>query len=77
MLTLFVAVAIGIAIMATAMWAVRLLATPQPAEPDPADVHETEVRYRCTVCGLRLTVTHAQDEELSAPRHCREDMEPA
>ena len=22
-----------------------------------------EVHYRCTVCGLRLTVTHAQDEE--------------
>jgi len=27
------------------------------------------------VCGMRLTVTHAQGEESAAPRHCREDME--
>ena len=37
---------------------------------------EVAVDYKCTICGLRLTVTHAQDEdEVAAPRHCREPME--
>jgi hypothetical protein len=77
MATFLIAVAIGVSIMAVSLWAIRLLATPPPPEPDPEDILEVDVNYRCTVCGLRLTVTHAQDEELSAPRHCREDMEPA
>ena len=74
--TFLIAVAIGVGIMALSLWAIRLLATPPPPEPDPEDIHEVAVDYRCTVCGMRLTVTHAQDEELEAPRHCREDMEP-
>ena len=77
MFTVLVAVVIGVVIMAASLWAVRLLATPQPPEPDPEDILEVEAHYRCTVCGLRLTVTHAQDEDAAAPRHCREDMEPA
>ena len=40
-----------------------------------AYIVDVEVAYRCTVCGMRLTVTQAQDEPLVAPRHCREDME--
>lgn len=71
-----IAVAIGIGVFATAMWVVRLLAIPAPEEPDPEDVHEMDVDYKCTVCGLRLKVTAAQDGESAAPRHCREDMEP-
>ena len=74
--TFIVAIVIGVGIMAFSLWAIRLLATPPPPEPDPEDIHEVAVDYRCTVCGMRLTVTHAQDEELEAPRHCREDMEP-
>ena len=70
-----IAVAIGAGIMAAALWAIRLLATPGPEEPDPDEVHETAIDYKCTVCGLRLTVTAAQEGETTAPRHCREDME--
>ncbi len=44
------------------------------AEPDLDDVREVDVPYLCSVCGLSLTVTQAQDGEISAPRHCREDM---
>ncbi|HSJ28748.1 MAG TPA: hypothetical protein VLB67_11085 [Acidimicrobiia bacterium] len=73
-MTATVAVAIGLAVFLAALWVVRLLATPAPEEPDPDDVREVAVDYRCTVCGLRLTVTHAQDGEATAPRHCREDM---
>ena len=50
------------------------MARPVP-EPDPDDVVEVAVDYRCSVCGLQLTVTHAQDAEVAAPRHCREEME--
>ena len=31
-------------------------------------------RMRCTVCGAEVTMTAAPDEEVDAPRHCREDM---
>jgi predicted nucleic acid-binding Zn ribbon protein len=52
-----------------------MLARPVPAEPDPDEVVAVEQDYRCTVCGMRLTVTHAQeDAEADAPRHCREPM---
>lgn len=71
-----IAAAIGIGIFGIALWAIRLLATPGPEEPDPEEITEVAVDYKCTICGLRLTVTHAQDEdEVAAPRHCREPME--
>ena len=69
-----IAVAIGVAILAATLWVVRLLLVPQPEDPDPDAVKEIAADYRCIVCGLRLTITHAQDENPEAPRHCREDM---
>jgi hypothetical protein len=69
-----IAVAIGVAIIAATLWVVRLLLVPQPDDPDPDQVQEVAVDYRCIVCGLRLTITHAQEEDPDAPRHCREDM---
>jgi len=71
---LVVAIAIGVSIFAATLYVVRILLTPQPDEPDPDRVTEVAVDYRCIVCGLRLTITHAQDEHPDAPRHCREDM---
>lgn len=76
MVTVIIAVAMGVAVFAAAIWTIRLLATPPPPEPDPDEVREVDVAYRCTLCGLRLTVTHAQDGDADAPRHCREDMVP-
>jgi len=73
-MTLAIAVGMGVAILAVSLWVVRMLATPPPAEPDPDQVTEVAVDYRCIVCGMRLTVTHAQDAALEAPRHCREEM---
>lgn len=69
-----IAVAIGAAIIAVTLWVVRLLLIPQPEDPDPDAVREIAVDYRCIVCGMRLTITHAQDLDPEAPRHCREDM---
>lgn len=74
MVGLVVAFAIGLGIFVGAVYMVRLLATPLPPEPDPEEVLEVAVDYRCTVCGMRLTITHAQDEDVAAPKHCREEM---
>ena len=74
MLTVVVAVLIGLGIMTLSLWTIRMLATPLPEGPDPDDVIEVAQDYTCTLCGLRLTVTHAQGEELIAPKHCREEM---
>jgi hypothetical protein len=72
---ILVAVAIGLAILGAGVWAVRLLATPVPGEPDPEELVEVAIDYRCTVCGMTLTVTQAQGAEIRPPRHCREEME--
>ncbi|MCP3974699.1 MAG: hypothetical protein GY720_09425 [bacterium] len=75
-MTYIIALGIGVGIFAVSMWAIRLLATPGPEEVDPEAVEEVTIDYKCTVCGLRLTVTHAQaDDEVTAPRHCREPMD--
>ncbi len=71
-----VAIAIGVAILLTGRWGVRFLATPIPEDADPDDVIEVEATFSCTICGLRLTVTHAQGDDVKAPRHCREEMAP-
>ena len=68
------AVLIGIAIVALTLWSIRFIASGPPPEPDTTDVHEVDIPYLCTVCGLSLTITQAHDGEMAAPRHCREDM---
>jgi len=65
----------GAAILGAGVWVVRLLARPIPPEPDEKDLLEVKADYRCTVCGMRLTVTRVQGDEAKPPRHCREEME--
>jgi len=48
-----------------------------PAEPDPDDVVPVDQRFRCGVCGAEVVMTAANaEQEVEAPRHCREDMIP-
>jgi hypothetical protein len=48
-----------------------------PAEPDPDQVVDVDLRFRCGVCGAEVIMTAAQDGmDVEAPRHCREDMIP-
>jgi hypothetical protein len=72
-----VAAAIGLAVLAAGWWAIRFLVTPGPGEPEAGEVVEVHHEYRCTVCAMRLTVTHAAGDDVAPPRHCREPMEPA
>jgi hypothetical protein len=71
----FVAVLIGLFVVAMTVWSIRFIAAGPPAEPDLSMVEDVDVPYLCTVCGLSLTVSEAQiGEEIEPPRHCREDM---
>jgi hypothetical protein len=48
-----------------------------PEDIDPDSVVPVDLRFRCIVCGAEVTMTAAQEaDEISAPRHCREDMVP-
>ena len=73
-MTIFIATLMGIAIIALTLWSIRFIASGPPPEPDTSDVHEVDIPYLCTVCGLSLTITQAHDGDMAAPRHCREDM---
>ncbi|NNF63782.1 MAG: hypothetical protein HKN07_05940 [Acidimicrobiia bacterium] len=75
-LRLIVAIVIGISFFALSLWVIRQLATPPPPEPDPEDIELVDMPFVCTVCGMRLSVTQTHGEELRAPRHCREEMDP-
>lgn len=73
---LIIATVVGSIILFGTIYTVRVIAMGPPPEPDPEAIEEVEAHYRCSVCGMRLTVTHRQDAAPEAPRHCREDMEP-
>ena len=72
-----VAIIVGLAIFVGPIAIVRMIASGPPPEPDPESVHEVEVDYRCSICGMRLTVTQQQDAAPEPPKHCREVMDPA
>ncbi len=75
-MTVALAIVVGLAIFAGTIAIVRMIANGPPPEPDPDLVHEVDVDYRCSICGMRLTVTQQQDAAAEPPKHCREVMDP-
>ena len=73
---LLIAGAIGVAILLAGRFGIRMMMS-APSEPDPDDVVEVAMDYRCSVCGLHLTVTRAPGDEITPPRHCHEPMDEA
>ncbi len=70
---ILIAIAIGLAIWWIATRIIIMLAT-EPESPDPADVSETIEHYRCSTCGMELTLTVRSNTETAPPRHCRDEM---
>lgn len=75
-MTIAIAVVAGLVIFVGTVVIVQMIASGPPPEPDPDTVHEVEADYRCSICGMRLTVTHQQDAAPEPPKHCREVMDP-
>ena len=73
-MTVVVAFIIAGLVLALTVWAIRFIATGPPPDPVLDDIHEVDVPYVCTVCGMSLTITQAQGDDIDPPRHCREDM---
>ena len=73
-MTVFIAFLLAAAILAFTVWSIRFIASGPPPDPELDDVHEVDVPFICTVCGLSLTITQAQDGDISPPKHCREEM---
>jgi hypothetical protein len=72
-----VGIVIAVAIYVIGAGIIAKFKVTPPAEPDPEQIVPVDQRFRCTVCGAEVTMTAAQqDEEITAPRHCREDMVP-
>jgi len=72
-IVLAVAAAVTIYLIGAAI--IRKFHIDPPPEPDPEDVRPVDLRYRCGVCGAEVTMTASSEEDPTAPRHCREDME--
>lgn len=73
-MTVAIAFIIAGLLLALTVWAIRFIATGPPPDPVLDDIHEVDVPYVCTVCGMSLTITQAQGDDIDPPRHCREDM---
>ncbi len=73
-MTIAIAFLIAALVMGLTIWAIRFIATGPPPDPVEQDIHEVDVPYVCTVCGMSLTITQARDGDIEPPRHCREEM---
>lgn len=73
-MTVAIAIAIGIAIVAGTLWSIKFIASGPLPDPNLSDVREVDIPYVCTVCGMSLTVTQSHGVDGEPPRHCREDM---
>lgn len=70
-----VAVVVGWLLWKTMTSIIRMLAD-APDEPDPEDVSDAEVHFRCAGCGTEVIMTVKSNTEDAYPRHCREPMNP-
>jgi hypothetical protein len=75
LLTIGLAVLLGVVVWKSSTAIIRALSTPPP-EIDPADTVPVDQDYRCSVCGTEITLRVANLAESSPPKHCREEMVP-
>ena len=73
--TVAIAIVIGLVIFRAGLWFLKAFATPIPEPPPPGELRKVKLNYRCSICGTELRMTMANDEVPEAPRHCLEDMD--
>ena len=71
---------IGAILVTVVVWrigsgALRSVTTPLPAPPPAGEMRKVNLRYRCSVCGMELRLTLADEEDPDPPRHCQEEMD--
>ena len=71
---------LGAIVVAVVVWRfgigmLRSLGTPLPPPPPAGEMRRVNLRYRCSICGMEIRLTLANDEEPDPPRHCQEDMD--
>jgi hypothetical protein len=71
---LIIAVAACVLIMRVGLSILRALAVPNEP-PAPGEMRKVNLRYRCSICGTEVRMTHATDDLPDPPRHCLEDMD--
>jgi len=70
-----VAVVAGVLIIRVGIAMLRSMGTPLPPPPPPGEMRRVNLRYRCSICGTEMKMTHATAELPEPPRHCQEDMD--
>jgi hypothetical protein len=71
---LVIAVIAFLLIMRVGLSILRALARPNEPPP-PGEMRKVNLRYRCSICGTEVRMTHATDDLPEPPRHCQEDMD--
>jgi hypothetical protein len=71
---------LGAVVVAFLVWRVgiamlRSLTTPMPPPPPAGELRKVNLRYRCSICGMEIRLTLANDEDPEPPRHCQEEMD--
>jgi hypothetical protein len=74
-LWILAALVIGYVVWKVGIGMIRSVTTPLPPPPPPGEMRRVNLRYRCSICGVELKMTMANDEVPDAPRHCQEDMD--
>jgi hypothetical protein len=69
------AVVVGWAMLKFGIGLLRGMGQPLPPPPPPGELRKVSIRYRCSVCGLEIRTTLANDQEPAPPRHCMEEMD--
>lgn len=52
----------------------QALSAPPVPPPEAGELRKVNMKYRCDVCGVELTLNLAPDDDPPAPTHCLEEM---
>lgn len=69
------ALVLGVVMLRFGVTMLRALGTPLPPPPPSGEMRRVNLRYRCSICGIELRITAANEELPEPPRHCQDEMD--